>query len=154
MTILKQASQIAQYFLSFFFLFNRLPCSAAKVRNAGSIRVGLLFPDPPSHPQLQLLPVTAREEQGHVPLDDEPVVAIPDLPVTVSDAPRHPLPDHLAPSAPNLQAVAVVLGLSVVAHEPEEGDVHGRHAQLESLEVQAEVLAEAAENLEDDSVIS
>ena len=72
--------------------------------------------------QLELL-VTAREEQGHVPLDDEPVVAIPDLPVTVSDAPRHPLPDHLAPSAPNLQAVAVVLCFCVISHEPQEGDV-------------------------------
>jgi hypothetical protein len=68
--------------------------------------------------------------------------------VAVSDAPRHALPCHLAAAAPDLQAVAVVLGLSVVPHEPEEGDVHGRHAQLESLEVQAEVLAEAAENLE------
>jgi hypothetical protein len=52
--------------------------------------------------QLELLPVTAREEQGHVPLDDEPVVAIPDPPVTVNDAPGYPLADHLAPSAPRL----------------------------------------------------
>ena len=114
----------------------------------------LLLPDPPGDPQLELLPVAAREEECHVALDDEPVVAVPDLPVAVPDAPRHALPCHLAPVPSNLQAVAVVLGLGVVAHETEEGDVHGRHAQLESLEVQAEVLAEAAENLEDDSVIS
>lgn len=74
--------------------------------------------------------------------------------MAVPDAPRHALPCHLAAAPPDLQAVAVVLGLGVVAHEPEEGDVHGGHAQLESLKVQAEVLAEAAENLEDESVIS
>jgi len=51
--------------------------------------------------QLELL-VTAREEQGHVPLDDEPVVAIPDPPVTVNDAPGYPLADHLEPGAPRL----------------------------------------------------
>jgi len=110
----------------------------------------LLLPDPPSDPQLELLPVATREEEGHVALDDEPVVAVPDLPVAVPDAPRHALPCHLAPVPSDLQAVAVVLGLGVVAHETEEGDVHGRHAQLESLEVQAEVLAEAAENLEEE----
>jgi len=102
MTILKQASQIAQYFLSFFFLFNRLPCSAAKVRNAGSIRVGLLFPDPPSHPQLQLLPVTAREEQRHIPLDDEAIMAVTDLAVAVTDASRSTFPYHFPPITTNL----------------------------------------------------
>jgi hypothetical protein len=50
--------------------------------------------------QLELLPVTAREEQGHVPLDDEPVVAILDPPMTMNDALGYPLANHLAPGAP------------------------------------------------------
>lgn len=74
--------------------------------------------------------------------------------MAISDAPRDALPCHLTATASDLKAVAVVLSFSVVAHEPEEGDVDRRHAQLECLEVQTEVLAEAAENLEDDSAIS
>jgi len=115
----------------------------------------LLLPDPPSDPQLQLLPVATREEQGHAPLNDEPVIAVPDLPVAVSDASRDALPCHLTTTASNLQAVAVILSFSIVAHEAEEGNVDRCHAQLECLEMQTEILAEAAENLEnDDSVIS
>ena len=114
----------------------------------------LLLPDPPSDPQLQLLPVATREEQGHAPLNDEPVIAVPDLPVAVSDASRDALPCHLTTTASNLQAVAVILSFSIVAHEAEEGNVDRCHAQLECLEMQTEILAKAAENLEDDSVIS
>jgi hypothetical protein len=99
--ILRQASQTAPYFLS-FLLSKRLPCSAAKVRNAGPVRVGLLLPDPPSHPQLQLLPVTAREEQRHVPLDDEAIMAVTDLAVAVTDASRSTFPHHLPPVTTNL----------------------------------------------------
>jgi hypothetical protein len=114
----------------------------------------LLLPDPPSDPQLELLPVATGEEQGHVPLDDEPVVAVPDFPVAVPDASRDALPCHLTATASHLEAVAVALGFGVVSHEPEEGDVHRCHAQLECLEVQTEVVAKAAENLEDDSTVS
>lgn len=105
----------------------------------------MLLPDSPCDPEFELLPVATREAQGHVPLDDEPVVAVSDFPVTVSDASRDTLPGHLAVDASNLQAVAVVLGFGVVSHESEEGDVDRRHAQLECLKVQAEVLAKAAE---------
>jgi len=108
----------------------------------------LLLPDPPSDPQLQLLPVATREEQGHAPLNDEPVIAVPDLPVAVSDASRDALPCHLTTTASNLQAVAVILSFSIVAHEAEEGNVDRCHAQLECLEMQTEILAEAAENRE------
>jgi len=65
----------------------------------------LFLPDSASDTELELLPVTGREKQGHVPLDDEPIVAILDPPVTVNDALGHLLGDHLAPGAPNLQAV-------------------------------------------------
>jgi hypothetical protein len=107
----------------------------------------LFLPNPPSDPQFELLPVATREAQGHVPLDDEPVVAIPNFPVAISDASRDTLPGHLTINASNLQAVGVVLSFNIVSHEPEEGDVDRRHPQLEGLEVQAEVLAKAAENL-------
>lgn len=98
---------------------------AAAERDRRDPSSSLFLPDPPGDTQLELLPVAAREEQGHVPLDDEPIVAVPDLPVAVPDAPGHPLPDHLAPRAPYLQAVAVVLRFRVVSHEPQEGDVDG-----------------------------
>ena len=68
--------------------------------------------------------------------------------MAISDASRDTLPSHLTINASNLQAVGVVLGFGVVSHEPEEGDVHRRHAQLEGLKVQAEVLPKAAENLD------
>jgi len=72
--------------------------------------INLLFLlDSLSDTQLELLPVTTYEEQGHVPLDDDPIIAIADLPMTVTHAPGHPLTDHLAPGAPNLQAVTIVL---------------------------------------------
>lgn len=108
----------------------------------------LFLPNPPGNPQLELLSVPTGEAQSHVALDDEPVVAVPHFPVAIPDAPRDPLPGHLTVDASDLQAVGVVLGFGVVSHEPEEGDVDRRHAQLECLEVQAEVLPKAAENLD------
>lgn len=101
----------------------------------GYLIILLLLPDSPSDPQLELLPVPAREKQGHVPLDDQPVIAVTDLPVAVSDAPGHPLPDHLTPSSSHLQAVAVVLCFRIISHEPQKGNVDRRHAQLKGFKV-------------------
>ena len=67
--------------------------------------------------------------------------------MAVSDAPGNPLKDHLAPTTSYLQAVAVLLCFRIISHEPQESDVHRCHAQLKCLEMQAEVLAKAAENL-------
>lgn len=126
------------------FLCNRL---ATQIGNTGAVWGLLLFPDATSDPELQLLPVTTREEQRHVPLDDEAVVAVPHLPVAVADAPRGALPDHLPPIGTNLKAVAVVLRLVLVPHETEEGHVYRCHPKLERLKVQAEVLPEAVKHL-------
>jgi hypothetical protein len=99
------------------------------------ILFSLFLPNSPSDPQFELLPFSTREEQGHVPLDDKPIIAIPDLPMAVSDAPGNPLPDHFAASASYLQAVAVVLCFQVITHEPQEGDVHRCHPQLKCFEM-------------------
>ena len=120
---------------------------ATQIGNTGAVWGLLLFPDPASDPELQLLPVATGEEQRHVPLDDEAVVAVPHLPVAVADAPGGALPDHLPPVGADLEAVAVVLRLVLVPHETEEGHVYRCHPKLECLKVQAEVLPEAVKHL-------
>ena len=120
---------------------------ATQIGYTGAIRGLLLLPDPASDPQLQLLPVTTGEEQRHVPLDDEAVMAVPRLPVAVADAPRGALPYHLPAISTHLKAVAVVLRLVLVSHETKEGHVYRCHPKLEGLKVQAEVLPEAVKHL-------
>ena len=111
------------------------------------IWVLLFLPYPPRNSQLQLLPVSTGEEKCHVPLDDEPVVAVPNLPVAISDAPWSTLPYELPSIRPNLKTVTVVLCLSFIAHETEECHVNWSHAVLECFKVEAEILAETMENL-------
>jgi hypothetical protein len=113
----------------------------------GCFSLPLLPPDAAGDPQLELLPAAAREEERHVPVDDEPVEAVPHLPVAVPDAPRRALPRQLPPAPAHLQAVPEPLRLALLAHEPQERHVHRRHPQHERLEVQAEVLPETLENL-------
>ena len=108
---------------------------ATQIGNTGAIWGLLLFPDPASDPELQLLPVATGEEQRHVPLDDEDVVAVLHLPVAVVDAPRGALPVHLPPVGADLEAVAVVICLALVPHEMEEGHVYRCHPKLERLKV-------------------
>lgn len=109
--------------------------------------LAFLLPDAASDSQLELLPVAAREEEGHLSVDDQAVVAVPHRPVAVPDAPRRALPRQLPSFPAHLQAVAEALCLALLAHEPQERHVHRRHAQQERLEVQAEVLPETFENL-------
>jgi len=120
---------------------------ATQIGNTGTVWGLLLFPDPASDTELQLLSVATGEEQRHVPLDDEAVVAVPHLPVAVADAPGGALPDHIPPVGADLEAVAVVLRLVLVPHEMEEGHVYRCHPKLERLKVQAEVLPEAVKHL-------
>jgi hypothetical protein len=107
----------------------------------------LLFPYPTGDPELELLPVTAGEEEGHVPLDDEPIMAVPHLPVAVTDAPGGALPYHLPAIGTDLQAVAVVLCIVLVPHETEKCHVHRCHPKLEGLKVKAKVLPETVKYL-------
>lgn len=78
----------------------------------------LLFPYAPCHPQLQLLAVSTGEEQSHVPLNDEPVMTVPNFPMTVPDAPGDTLPAELPTIGSHFEAVTEIFGLIVVAHEP------------------------------------
>lgn len=124
---------------SFFCWMKYMP------RRIGSLP--LLPPDPASHTQLELLPAAAGEEDCHVPMDDQPVEAVPHFPVAVSDAPWRTLPCQLSSTPAHLQAVTKALRLALLAHEPQERHVHRRHAQQERLKVQAEVLPKTFEDL-------
>lgn len=110
--------------------------------------MSLFFPDSTSYSQLQLLPVATGEEQGHVAVDDQPVIAISNLPVAIPDASRHPLPYQFPAIATHLQAVAEVLCLVVLTHESQECHVNWSHSQEEGLEVKTEVFPKAIEDSE------
>lgn len=124
----------------------RLAFLATNIRYArGSIWVLLLLPNPSSNPELELLLVPTGEEEGHVPLDYEPIVAISHLPVAIPDTSWGTFPNKFPAIPPNLEAVAVVSSIIFVAHEPQECHVHWGHAQLERLEMEAEVLTKRLE---------
>jgi hypothetical protein len=124
----------------FLFFPSHFLCSAAKVRYAGSIRIGLLLPDPAGYPKLQLLPVTPREEQCHVPLDDEAIMAVPNLAVAVTDASWRAFPYHFSPITTNLETIGIVPCFIFIPHKTQESHVNRCHSELEGLKVQAEVL--------------
>ena len=130
------------------------PASAKEVWYAHScIWVLLFLPYSPRNSQLQLLPVSTGEEKCHVPLDNETVMAVPDLPVAISDASWGTLPYELPAICTNLQTVAVITGITFIAHKTEECHVHRSHAKLECFEVKAKVLAKTMENLTKDFTI-
>lgn len=95
----------------------------------------LLFPNPTSHPKLQFLPVSTREEKSHVSLNDETIKTVTHLSVAVPYAPRHSLPYHLPSIPTHFQAVAIVLCFIVITHKPQECYVDRGHTQLESFEM-------------------
>lgn len=95
----------------------------------------LFFPNPSGNSKFQFLPVTAGEEESHVPLDDEAVKTVANLAVTISNCSRHPLPCHL-PSVPAyLETVGIVLCIIIVAHKPQKCYVDWSHSQLKSFEM-------------------
>ena len=81
-------------------------------------------------------------------------MAVPDLPVTVSNAAGSALPYHLPSICPNLKAIAVVPSIIFIAHKPEESHVYWCHSKLEGLEVQAKVLPETMKYLETYKIVS
>lgn len=106
----------------------------------------LLLPDPSGDSELELFPVSAGEEESHVSLNYESVVAVSHFPVAVSDASRRSLPYQLPTVSADLEAVAIVPSLVLVSHEPQERHIHRSHSQLERLEVEAEILPETMEH--------
>ncbi len=64
--------------------------------------------NPPSDLKLELLPITAGEEEGHVSVYNEPVVVVPDFLMVIPDAPRHSPPHHIPSVSANFQVVAEV----------------------------------------------
>jgi hypothetical protein len=107
----------------------------------------LLLPNSTCDPQLELLAVATREKESHATLNDEAVKTIPNLAVAVSDAAGDSLPDHLAAIAANLKAVAVVLCLRIISHEPQKCYVNRSIAQLECLKMETKILPKATKNL-------
>lgn len=89
----------------------------------------LFFPDPACHSQLQLLPVAAREEERHITMNDQTIIAVPYLPMAVSDASWDPLPYQFPAIATHFKTVTVVLCLIILTHESQECHIHWRHSQ-------------------------
>lgn len=148
----KREKQIGNHISSIYTWITWSCCqlftSAEEIRDAGSwVGVLLLLPDAASHPQFQLFPLPAGEEECHVPLDYEAVVAVTHFAVAVPDAPGCALPYHLPAIGTNLKAIAVVPCVILIAHEAEECHVDWRHSKLEGLKMQAEILPETMENL-------
>jgi len=105
-----------------------------------SIWILLLLPYPPSNSQLQLFSIPTREEESHVSLDNETIMAVPDLLVAISNTSWGTLPYEFPPICPDLKAITIVPSLILVTHETEECHVNRGHAKLESFKVKAEVL--------------
>lgn len=114
----------------------------------------LLFPYPSCHSKLQFFPVSPREEQGHVALDNETVKTITNLSVTVPYAPRNPLKNQFPPVPTHLKAVAIVLCLVIITHKPQECYINWSHSKLEGFKMQAKVLTKAAKNLKIEKINS
>lgn len=107
----------------------------------------MLLPDAASHTELQLLVVPTREEERHVSLDYEAIMAVSYFPMAVSDASRGAFPNHSPAAATNLQAVAVGLRLILVPHETNERHVDWSLPEQKGFKVQAEILSETIEHL-------
>lgn len=117
-------------------------------RNTHSNLLVLLFlPYPSSNPQLQFFLVASREEECHVPLDDESVVAIPNRSVTVPYASWGTLPSKFAAIPTNFQTVGVVSSIGLVTHISQKSHIYRSHAKLKSFKVETEVLSKTMEDL-------
>lgn len=67
--------------------------------------------------------------------------------MAISNASWTPLKSKFTSIASNLQAIAVVPGLSFVSHEPKECHVNRSCTELEGFKMEAKILTKAMENL-------
>lgn len=107
----------------------------------------LFFPNPSRDPQLQLFPFPSREEECHVSLYNEAIVAVSDFFVVVPNASRVSLPYQLPAISTDLEAVTVVSGICFVPHESEKCHVNWCHTQLKGFKMKTEILAKTVEDL-------
>ncbi len=112
-----------------------------------SIWILLLLPYPPSNSQLQFFSIPTREEESHISLDNETIMAVPYLLVAISDTSCGALPYEFPPICPNLKAITIVPSLILVTHETEECHVNRGHAKLEGFKVKAEILTKTMKDL-------
>lgn len=81
-------------------------------------------------------------------------MAVPNLPVAVTDAAGSALPYHLPAICPDLKAIAVVPSIIFISHKTEKSHVYRCHSKLEGLKVQAKVLPKTMKNLETEKIVS
>lgn len=112
-----------------------------------SILILLFLPYPSCNSQLQLLPVPTGEEKCHVSLDNETIMAVPDLSMAIPDAPWSTLPYEFPSICTNLQAVTIVPCFILITHETKECHIYRGHAKLKGFEVKAKILTKTMEDL-------
>lgn len=126
---------------------NRL---ATEVWYAGTtFRILLLFPYPPCDAKFELFPISSREEKGHVALNNETIMTISDLPVTISNASWCALPDELPAISSNLQAIAVVPSFCLITHKTKKCHINRSHTKLKCLKMETKILSKAVKDLTD-----
>ncbi|KAF4393400.1 hypothetical protein F8388_023204 [Cannabis sativa] len=116
----------------------------------GGLEILLFFPNSTSHPKLQLFPVSPREGESHISLDNETIKTVTNFSVTVPNASWNPLPYHLPPMSTHFKTVVITLCLNIITHKPKESYVDGSCTELESFKMQTKILAKTAENLQVD----
>lgn len=107
----------------------------------------MFFPNPSSDPQLQLFPFSSREEQRHVSLYNETIMAVSNFLVVVPNASRVALPNQLPAISTNLEAVTEVSSVGFVPHESQKCHVNRCHTQLKGFKMKTEILAKTVEDL-------
>lgn len=74
-------------------------------------------------------------------------MAVPDFPVTITDAAWGAFKYKFSAICSNLKAIAIVPSLCFITHETEKCHVDRGHAKLESFKVKAKILTKAMEDL-------
>ena len=74
-------------------------------------------------------------------------MAVSHLPVTISNTPRCALPNEFSAISPHLEAITVISGIRLVAHESYKCHVNRRHPELKSFKMETEVLTKTIEDL-------
>lgn len=80
-------------------------------------------------------------------MDNETIMAVPDLAVAISDTSWCTLPNEFPAICPDLEAITVVPSFILVTHETEECHVNRCHAKLEGFKVKAKVLTKTMKDL-------
>lgn len=123
--------------------------NATETGNTGpTFLVLLILPNLTCHSELQLFPITSREEESQVSQYNEPIKAVSNLPMPIPHTPWHALPYEFSRISTHLQAVAVIPSFCLIPHEMKKCHIDRSHPKLKRFKVEAKVLPEAVEDLE------